>query len=715
MSLLDSLTLAYTFRGEGKCVKLGGALCQELNYSMTLMPNTKMQVDTMEEVTRRISEFSPLFKLNCYENLKFFICNMFMPVCQSINAEPVAVYPCQHVCEEARRGCEPLMRQYNFQWPDVLSCSKLKDVQDNPNALCGRPPPRSLTTGRPGTAPVTKAKNIPYWMNTMTHFPKSLAWIKYFNQDKAWQHFATKFGFDTTTLPVDRAQSICSQNPNLFYVKRDNKDYCPQKCDADTVFTATNKKFATVWISIWSVICFLSTLLTVWTFLIDHKRFKYPERPIIFLSFCYNLYSIGYLIRIFSGYEGIVCESSSQGKHVVIEGMSVTLCTFVFFLLYFFGMASALWWVILSLTWFLSAALKWGHEAIEKYSSLFHAVSWAIPTVQTIVALATRKVDADRLSGLCFIGNERSEDLLLFVALPLMIYLLIGTIFLIMGFVALIKIRKVLRKQRNTNKFERLMIRIGLFSVLYSVPASTVVGCFIQEYNRLKMAERKSADLITCITDKNCADSLKPRVELMYLRYFMLLVVGVTSGVWIWTSKTLNAWKRFTKGGKNGRKSEENSHLYPRKIMNIAPNGNRQFVNRCESQDATSHCNVGLPPLLVGGAPSDMSRHQPSLFTSPRYYYPVMNNMGDFVTSQNINPLSNMTIDEGTQCLNSSNGTKSSIHHVTPDDVTSTQSSKPYSGASASERNSHSHSSLTANNRIQCSESGYVTPSTLLG
>lgn len=83
-------------------------------------------------------------------------------------------------------------------------------------------------------------------------------------------------------------------------------------------------------------------------------------------------------------------------------------------------------WVILTLTWFLAAGLKWGHEAIEMHSSYFHIAAWAIPAVKTIVILIMRLVDADDLTGLCYVGSQQQEALIGFVVTPLATYLLIG-------------------------------------------------------------------------------------------------------------------------------------------------------------------------------------------------------------------------------------------------------------------------------------------------
>lgn len=56
-------------------------------------------------------------------------------------------------------------------------------------------------------------------------------------------------------------------------------------------------------------------------------------------------------------------------------------------------------WVILTVTWFLAAGLKWGNEAIEEKSPQFHTLAWSIPAVQTIIALVSLRVEGDVLSG----------------------------------------------------------------------------------------------------------------------------------------------------------------------------------------------------------------------------------------------------------------------------------------------------------------------------
>lgn len=76
------------------------------------------------------------------------------------------------------------------------------------------------------------------------------------------------------------------------------------------------------------------------------------------------------------------------------------------------------------------------------------------------------------LSGVCYVGLWSVETMRIFVLLPLVIYLIFGTVFLMSGFVSLFRIRTVMKHEgTKTEKLEKLMIRIGIFSVLYTLPA----------------------------------------------------------------------------------------------------------------------------------------------------------------------------------------------------------------------------------------------------
>ena len=58
-------------------------------------------------------------------------------------------------------------------------------------------------------------------------------------------------------------------------------------------------------------------------------------------------------------------------------------------------MASSIWWVILTIMWFLGLCQSGGSEAIEKKALLFHASAWGIPGTLTIILLVMDKIEGD--------------------------------------------------------------------------------------------------------------------------------------------------------------------------------------------------------------------------------------------------------------------------------------------------------------------------------
>ncbi|XP_061624750.1 frizzled-10 [Phyllopteryx taeniolatus] len=501
--------------GEGKCQQISIPLCKDIGYNTTRTPNL-MGHDDQKEAAMKLQEFATLIQFGCHSHLKFFLCSLYAPMCTEQVSNPIPA--CRVMCEQVKVKCSPILEQFNFPWPDSLDCSRLPTKND-PNYLCME-------------APDDGSDEPPKVSHTQT------------------PDFRAQRPLDPPEPPPrDTGGGRLCGNPGKFhYVEK--SESCAPKCypKVDVYWSQGDKRFSLVWMAAWSVLCFVSSAFTVLTFLIDPQRFKYPERPIIFLSMSYCVYSLGYLVRLFAGADRIACDRDSGVRYVIQEGLESTGCTVVFLILYYFGMASSLWWVILTLTWFLAAGKKWGHEAIEANSSYFHLAAWALPAVKTIVILVMRKVAGDELTGLCYVGGMDVKALTGFVLVPLSCYLVAGTSFLLSGFVALFNIRKIMKTEgENTDKLEKLMVRIGVFSVLYTVPATCVIACYF--YERLNMDRWRALAV-----ERQCKDDggqgseclLKtsvPAVEVFMVKIFMLLVVGITSGMWIWTSKTLQSWQ----------------------------------------------------------------------------------------------------------------------------------------------------------------------------
>lgn len=141
---------------------------------------------------------------------------------------------------------------------------------------------------------------------------------------------------------------------------------CAPPC-SNMYFKPHDVDFAKSFIGVCSIICLGATLFTFLTFLIDVKRFRYPERPIIFYAVCYSFVSLMYFIGFLLGNSAACAKAShAAGVDTVVLGSQSKGCTLLFMLLYFFSIAGLVWWVILTITWFLAAGPKWSCEAIEK-------------------------------------------------------------------------------------------------------------------------------------------------------------------------------------------------------------------------------------------------------------------------------------------------------------------------------------------------------------
>ena len=218
----------------------------------------------------------------------------------------------------------------------------------------------------------------------------------------------------------------------------------------------------------------------------------------------------------------------------------------LFVTIYYFQMASAIWWVMLTLTWFLAAALKWGEEAVERLWLLYHIIAWSLPAIQVILILALRLVDGDQLTGVCYTGNYSIVALGVFVFMPLLIYLVLGVIFMIVGFTSLINIRQQLQRDPiKSRKLGRLIVRIGVYSALYTVPNVLQLLLFIYVMAEQEDWEDAYVEDSGCKEDESGSCSSSPSFAAFILRYLALFAIGVFSSSWVMSHKTISAWKKF--------------------------------------------------------------------------------------------------------------------------------------------------------------------------
>ena len=482
-------------------------MCKDIGYNLTGMPNL-VGSDSQLDAGEQLKTFTSLIQYGCSSQMGFFLCTVYAPMCTVQVPEPIG--PCRPMCLTVQRLCEPLLNSFGFPWPAALNCLKFPQENDDAHMCMEGPGERWKAGEGPGRTPDSRLNEV------IQDQPEAGS------RDDQWE------------------MRLCQawRHPHLYaYINHTQK--CALKCSMNDIYTQEDKRFAEIWMGIWSGVCFVSTVFTLLTFLIDSQRFRYPERPLLALSLCYNLVSIGFLVRLFAGADAVSCymESHSGRTLYVTGGLQNTNCTIVFLLLYYFGMAASLWWVVLAFTWFLTSGRKWSHEAIQRHSGYFHLVTWAVPAGLTVVILVMRTVDADELTGLCYVGIHSGTSLLWFVIIPLAGCLFLGIIFLMCGFISLFRVRQHVREHggEETDKLDKLMVRIGVLSLLYTLTATCVLATtFYQYYNQESWHNRRQPK--------------DPNLEILMLKLLMTLLPGTASGMWVWSPKTLVSWKIFLCG-----------------------------------------------------------------------------------------------------------------------------------------------------------------------
>ncbi|XP_075070017.1 frizzled-6 [Mixophyes fleayi] len=472
--------------------------CTGMHYNMTFFPNLLEHYD-QAIAAARMEPFIPLLKLRCSPEVHKFLCLAFVPAC----TEPKHItLPCRDLCETVYSDCKHLIDTFGITWPAELECKRLEDC----TALKTSENNHQQGTHKP---PEKVQRDYGYWC------PRHL---------KTFQETGYKF------LGKNHCAPPC---PNMYFKKED-------------------LDFAKNFIGIISIICLCATLFTFLTFLIDVKRFRYPERPIIFYSVCYSIVSLIYFIGFLMGNSVSCHEANEEFAHedTVVLGSQNKACTVIFMLLYFCTMAGTIWWVMLTITWYLAAGQKWSCEAIEQKSMWFHAVAWGIPGILTIILLAMNKVEGDNISGVCFVGLYDQNVSTYFVLLPLCFSVFIGLSLLLAGIISLNNVRQVIQHdERNQEKLKKFMIRIGVFSGTYLVPLGILLGCYVYEqlsrstWELTWVADHCQEYHIPC--PYQLKNLIRPNLGLFLTKYVMTLIVGISAIFWVGSKKTCSEWANF--------------------------------------------------------------------------------------------------------------------------------------------------------------------------
>lgn len=566
-----------------RCVRITSSVCSKLGWNGTLPNFLGMNVQT--SVDKELEPYLTLYTTGCSNAMLHFICAVYYPPCFTQGAQTLTYNPCRQLCEYVRCTCEDDVRELGAVWPTQLDCNQFT-FGSGDGSTCFLGGSEAFDTLLQLELPRVEGQLYP------THIQKcgggsGTPPISVTNSSRSNSSTQPTSPTKTTATPII-AECIVSEldvvnklsSYDRYYLG--DRQYCGMPCEGEGLYGSEAHALHTViplLILILSSVGAILSLFTIATFLIDRNRFPYPERPMVYLSISYFMLSVTFLVASTSKLAGfnMACSAKigfvfQELPHFTDEFSSVegNTCTALGVFLYYATMAALVWWVVLAMTWFLAAMLKWAEEAVSKFWLLYHVLAWGIPILQLIVLLSVHKFDGEALGGICYIGHFDVVANAIGVLVASCVYVAIATTLTILSLVAMMLIRKQVPKtdSEQRSKVTRLTLRLAVFFVAIFLPNLILLLLHIYQLSAqegwevLALCEGARSDTPPSRPTEcsGVTSAQNPGITFTFVRYLMWVGLCSSSFILVVSKKTVYSWKRFVLdicGGLRRKPSEQ--------------------------------------------------------------------------------------------------------------------------------------------------------------
>ncbi|XP_058445433.1 frizzled-3 [Malaya genurostris] len=516
---------------ELKCELITVSACQNLVYNMTVAsapmtvtngsgnssssgePGKMDIVRTQRDAELLITSLRPVLDSGCSKQALFLFCSSLFPLC-SANA-PRPVQPCRSLCEQVRKDCFS-DAVFSKLWPAYLDCRTLPQPENH--GLCMQVPPeasgsvekKNLTIHQSVAAIPVKPWSI-FNLPQLQHgalVPSSFI-----------EPGATRAPHHAIPTPIS-----CPTNYSHEY------DQCVPKCGSsiDAMYSSQQKEIIEFWTLILSAGCFIFTLMSLVTFWTKATKFEYPDRPLLFMTLCYNLMGLCYLERT-------ILHNPRKELIDLLECNITSQCLAYYIIKNYLLISATTWWLIFGVCWYLSTAKQWSCEALEKKSGLFHVMAWVVPFTSPIGALLRGNIQKFELTNFCTAKG--------FTEIPALILLIVGAILI---FLALVALKRLKSTWNQSETLAKVFTRVLLFAIVYLMPALSAVIC--------TFFERIENPVEPCHSDGICPAPEKFSLLPTLLKLILTLVGGSATGIWLWSKHSTDLNKKSSLPGSSSSK-----------------------------------------------------------------------------------------------------------------------------------------------------------------
>ncbi|GMR50899.1 hypothetical protein PMAYCL1PPCAC_21094 [Pristionchus mayeri] len=350
-------------------------MCRELPYNGTSFPNLAGD-ETAKDASDALSTFEPLVNVGCSSLLRFFLCSVYFPMCNE--KIPNAIGPCRPMCETVKRRCMPLLKDFGFPWPAALECSRFP-LENNNEAMC-----------MPGPSADDSSQPIP-------------------SREKLKEKEQRRDSDEVNTIvedkgPLDSRRGHKHCPPDAIYVNKSAA--CIPVCTAEHGIKGlqTDRETASTFLFIFSLVSVVMTSICIITTISrrsDRCHRSFPETALLNCAAAFAGSSIVYLLSLLFR-DQISCTAYASHQLFIVSSVTHVPCNSAAVLLYYFGTAGRLWWIVLAYAWHSSSSPQSG--PMERLRPAVEMLTWALPLLAVMAALVSKSVSADPLSGICYVG-----------------------------------------------------------------------------------------------------------------------------------------------------------------------------------------------------------------------------------------------------------------------------------------------------------------------
>lgn len=476
----------------------------------------------------------------CHMYVDEYLCVLFFPVCKPIHNDTndcQQLGPCQELCEAVNKTCRDELEEVKAVYPDVslleVPCSNLPTFKEAKGGCVVH------IDGHTGTPAATPSDSE-----------------------------STPAG-DLCGSPRACTNGLVQRTGSMFAGISDCAEPCP-----GVLTSSADKVFATAWLSIWSSLCLLFSAFTIVCWVVSYRSYHYPLTPILHIAICYAGIALSYVLAL-AAQEKTTCylqdESVAANSSSVADGNFASgLCTFTFFVSYFFAVASWCWWIVIAVTWFLQASLKFHGSNTERkgLQALYHVLSWGVPLVLTVTATATQSYGANSITLLCQVSARQSRDstgqigFIVFMLVPQMLAVVVCMGILLVGHLKLLISADSSKRPKQTTPPPQQQqqqqsqcskewsladqIKADIFCVVFLVQMTVSSSVNMYHFRSLPEWEQYHIACDRC-QDCNETAAVRPLFGVFMWKLAVELLIGCLLVLWLKPRAVLNGWKAMFK------------------------------------------------------------------------------------------------------------------------------------------------------------------------